>query len=206
MKLCLTIVVVFCVVATHKMLPTQNNPYAVPTIEVAVQAQTATITANESVSSSQFSRTVKTVKWNETICGDSRVQNNHTMILVSREEVLHYASKYWSGQNLDIGVALTVKEGQRDLNCVADEMLYFQGRKMYGAPTADGRHWGDSVGMFSYRTIIEQTGKGGCDDREYQLGNIERQIECANLKATSKNGWRHWSMYLNGGWKQAIGK
>lgn len=152
-------------------------------------------------------RTVKTIKWNESACGDSRLKNDHNMILVSREEVLHYTSKYWSGQDLEIATALSLKEGQRDLSCVADEMLYFNGRQMYGAPTDDGRHWGDSVGLFSYRTIIEQTGKGGCDDRQWLLGNIELQVECAYQRYKGRgNMFNAWSMYTNGRWREAIGK
>lgn len=143
---------------------------------------------------------------NEGICPNARTKEYYTGITVSRDEVIYWASKYWSGWDLEVAAAITVKEGQRDLNCIGDEWEYFQGRRMYGAPTADGRHWGESVGLYQYRTIIEQTDKGGCEDKNWQLGNIERQTECAYNNKWKQRGWKPWSQYTNGNYKAAIGK
>lgn len=135
------------------------------------------------------------------ICINNRTKAPYTNVLVSREEVAYHASKYWSGENLEIALALTVKEGQRDLNCFGDDVAPY-----YGAKTSDGRHWGESIGLYQYRTIIEATGKGGCEDLTWQQGNIERQTKCAYEDKFVKRGWQPWSMYTNGKYKEALGK
>ena len=163
----------------------------------AVPAE-ADVTLIPSASAPSFGRTKHEKQGS--ICINSRTRDHYVGELVSREEVRHYASKYWSGWDLDVAVALTVPEGQRDLNCVGDE-----GPEFYGKPTADGRHWGESIGLYQYRTIIEQKGKGGCDDIDWQVGNIERQTGCAHQKFMAKfpsgrqRKWTPWSAYTTKG-------
>lgn len=199
----LLIVVVFCVVATHKMLPAQSNPYAVPTIDVAVQAQTANITANESVSSSQFPRTKHENQ--ASICINNRTREHYVGELVSREEVVHHASKYWSGRDVEIMAAITIAEGQRDLNCIGDEVEWFQGRRLYGAKTADGRTWGASYGLFQVRTIQEDNNPGSCRNKNTILASIEEQFRCAK-EIWDSQGYGAWSQYSNGSYRKHLGK
>lgn len=147
----------------------------------------------------QWQRTVTHTQ--STVCANSRTGEAYTGVLISRDEVAAYASKYWSGQNLEIALAVTVKEGQRDLNCVGDE-----GSRYYGKPTSDGRHYGYSVGLYQWRTIIEQTGKGGCEDATWQLGDVERQTQCAFDKWNVHQSWRPWSAYTSGRYRLSLGK
>ena len=87
-----------------------------------------------------------------TPCVNSHTREHCKGELVGSDEVRYWASKYWSGQDLDIAVALTVPEGQRDLYCIGDETAPY-----YGQPTNDGRHYGYSVGLYQWRNIV--TGK-----------------------------------------------
>lgn len=135
------------------------------------------------------------------ICVNARTNEPYTNVIVSRDEVAHYASKYWNGNNLEIALALSVKEGQRDLNCIGDETPQY-----YGKPTHDGRHWGESVGLYQFRTIIEARGKGGCEDIEWQRGDIDRQTQCAFQKWDARDSWQPWSAYTSGRYKAALGK
>jgi hypothetical protein len=135
------------------------------------------------------------------ICINNRMRAPYTNIIVSREEVAFHAAKYWSGNDLEIALALTLKEGQRDLNCFGDDVAPY-----YGAKTADGRTWGESIGLYQYRTIVEATGKGGCEDLTWQQGNIERQTKCAYEDKFVKRGWQPWSMFTNGKYREALGK
>ena len=141
------------------------------------------------------------------VCKNSHTNEHYKGELVGREEVYYWASKYWSGQDLEIAVALTVPEGQRDLYCIGDETAPY-----YGQPTGDGRHYGYSVGLYQWRTVIEQTNKGGCEDANWQLGNIERQTQCAKAKYDSKfpNGtprhWTPWTAYTRNRYQKWLGK
>lgn len=135
------------------------------------------------------------------ICVNSRTGEHYVGENVSKEEVTYYADKFWDGWDLQVAVAITVVEGQRDVNCIGDETPEY-----YGDPTSDGRHYGESVGLFQYRTIIESTDKGGCEDKNWQLGNIERQVECAYNDKWKLRGWQPWTQYTNGRYKGALGK
>lgn len=135
------------------------------------------------------------------ICVNSRTREHYVGELVSREEVVFWVDKYWDGWDLDVAVAITRAEGQRDLNCWGDEEPRY-----YGQPTSDGRHYAESVGLYQYRTIIEATGKGGCEDKLWQLGHIDRQTECAYNDKWKRRGWQPWTQYTNGNYKKSLGK
>jgi len=135
------------------------------------------------------------------ICKNARTSEHYVGVNVSREEVWINAQKYWSGHNHEIAVALTIPEGQRDLNCIGDETPEY-----YGKPTADGRHWGESVGLYQYRTIIEAKGSGTCDDIDWQLGNIERQTQCAYSKWDARDSFQPWAAYTSGRYLKYLGK
>lgn len=137
----------------------------------------------------------------DSICINDRTKEHYVGELVSREEVAHHASQYWSGWDLEVALAITVSEGQRDLNCYGDDVAPY-----YGQPTSDGRHYGESVGLYQYRTIIESTGKGGCEDKLFQLGHIDRQTECAYKDKFALRGWQPWTQYTNGNYKENLGK
>lgn len=124
------------------------------------------------------------------VCQNARTRADYTGVLVSREEVNYWAAKYWSGWNLSVADALTIPEGQRDLNCIGDELS-----PLYGQSTSDGRHYGESIGLYQYRTIIEATGKGGCEDISWQSGNIERETDCAFQKWNVHHNFNPWSTY-----------
>lgn len=187
----------------HNVSVSQERIAIASSSSVAVPAE-PDVTLIPSGSAPSFPRTQHEDQ--SAICINNRTKEHYVGELVSREEVTHYASKYWSGWDLDVAVAITLAEGQRDLNCYGDDLEWFQGRRMYGAPTADGRHYGESVGLFQYRTIIESTGKGGCEDKLYQLGNIERQMECAYNDKWKLRRWQPWTQYTNGNYKKALGK
>lgn len=157
------------------------------------------------VQAPQFPRTLH--ERQDSVCKNAHTGEYYKGELVSREEVYFWASKYWAGQDLEIAVALTVPEGQRDLYCIGDETPEY-----YGQPTSDGRHYGYSVGLYQWRTVIEHTGKGGCEDWTWQAGHIDRQTECAYQKwiAKAPNGqprhWTPWTAYTSGKYRAWLGK
>lgn len=178
-----------------------KNP--MQTVNAVISAQP--VSAEAAPTQPQFGRTKHENQ--NSICKNAHTKAHYTGELVSSEEVRHYASKFWSGNDLEIAVALTVPEGQRDLYCIGDETPEY-----YGDPTNDGRHYGYSVGLYQWRTIIEQTNKGGCEDANWQLGHIDRQTECAFQKWNAKfpsgkpRHWTPWSAFTSGRYKQALGK
>lgn len=145
----------------------------------------------------QFGRTPH--ERQDSVCKNAHTNEYYKGELVSREEVYYWASKYWTGQDLEIAVALTIPEGGRDLFCVGDET-----KPYYGQATSDGRHYGYSIGLYQWRTIIEHTGKGGCEDWTWQAGHIDRQTECAFQKWNVNKNFRPWTAYTTGKYKQHL--
>lgn len=180
---------------THIDTPPKYNPYI---IRAAVQTQTVKATADIESVSPPYARKQHEIQ--TSVCKNSHTNEYYKGELVGREEVYYWASKYWSGNDLEIAVALTVPEGQRDLYCIGDETAPY-----YRQPTGDGRHYGYSVGLYQWRTVIEQTGKGGCEDANWQLGNIERQTQCAYEKY-KKNRFQPWTAYTRNRYQEWLGK
>lgn len=105
-------------------------------------------------------------------------------------------------QQADILSAISHAESGSQINCWGDD-----DPKYYGKPTADGRHWGESYGLYQIRTIIEAKGTGECRDIERLKLNIIEQSKCA--MELSNGGTKFsptWSMYTNGRYKQWLGQ
>lgn len=134
-------------------------------------------------------------------------KNDHTNAyyeseLISKNETAHYLLQAGATiQQADILSAISHAESGSQINCWGDDTA-----KYYGQPTNDGRHWGESYGLFQIRTIIEAANTGECRDAERLKLNIIEQTKCA--MELSNGGTKFsptWSMYTNGKYKQWLG-
>lgn len=139
------------------------------------------------------------------ICINNRTREHYRGELVSREEVVYELSKHFVGDQIEIMAAITVSEGQRDLNCVGDELPYLNGKRLWGAKTQDGRTWGESLGLFQIRTIQEDNTPGSCRNDQTISASISEQVRCAKEIYLSQ-GYGAWSQYSNGNYRQHLGK
>lgn len=139
------------------------------------------------------------------ICINNRTREHYKGELVGRDEVIHELSKHFTGDQIEIMSAITISEGQRDLNCIGDEVEYLNGRRLYGAKTADGRTWGASLGLFQIRTIQEDNTPGSCRNDATIMASIQEQVRCAK-EIYNSQGYRAWSQYSNGNYKKHLGK
>jgi len=178
-----------------------NGKKPLETISATIQAQP--IAAQAAPAAPQYSRTKHEDQ--TSICINNRTRQHYVGELVGREEVIHHLAKYWQGQQLEIMAAITISEGQRDLNCIGDEVEWFNGRRLYGAKTSDGRTWGESLGLYQIRTIQEDKQPGSCRNADTIRAGIDEQTRCAKQIFDSQ-GLGAWSQYSNGNYKKHLGK
>ena len=168
-----------------------------------MQAVGATPTTQVVQNQTTFARS--THENQNSICINNRTREHYKGELVGRDEVIHELSKHFTGDQIEIMSAITISEGQRDLNCIGDEVEYLNGRRLYGAKTADGRTWGASLGLFQIRTIQEDNTPGSCRNDATIMASIQEQVRCAK-EIYNSQGYRAWSQYSNGNYKKHLGK
>lgn len=151
----------------------------------------------------QFARTFH--EQQNSICINNRTREHYRGELVSREEVVHELSKHFVGDQIEIMAAITISEGQRDLNCIGDELPYLNGKRLWGKATADGRTWGESLGLFQIRTIQQDNTPGSCRNDATIRASIQEQVRCAK-EIYNSQGYRAWSQYSSGAYKAVLGK
>lgn len=151
----------------------------------------------------QFARTFHEKQ--NSICINNRTREHYKGELVSREEVVHELSKHFVGDQIEIMAAITISEGQRDLNCIGDELPYLNGKRLWGKTTADGRTWGESLGLFQIRTIQEDNTPGSCRNDATIKASIQEQVRCAK-EIWNAQGYGAWSQYSNGNYREHLGK
>lgn len=138
-----------------------------------------------------YDRTVETVKWTETICSNKVTKKDHTMVLISKEEIIEAVNKAgFTGNSAKIMVALATAEGQNDLACVGDETL------------TDSK-WGISIGLWQIRTLHSEKNTGACRDAmKLATGGIQFQADCAFQISARGTTFSPWSAYTNGKYKK----
>lgn len=151
----------------------------------------------------QYGRTIHEDQ--TSICINNRTREHYVGELVGREEVVAELSKHFEGNQIEIMAAISIVEGQRDLNCVGDEMEWLYGKRLYGAKTSDGRTWGESLGLFQIRTIQEDNVPGSCRNDATIRTSIGEQVRCAKEIFNSQS-YGAWTQYTNGRYKKELGK
>lgn len=138
-------------------------------------------------------RTVQTVSWTKTICSNELTKQDHTMHLISREEISAAVDRArFVGDNRNIAIALAYAEGQADLACESDWDL-------------SNSKWGGSIGLWQIRTLTAETGKGTCRDIDaLKKLDIDFQARCAYEISGGGINFRPWSAYLNGSYKKYV--
>lgn len=139
-------------------------------------------------------RTIKTVKWTQTICSNEATKQDHTMHLISREEISDAVIKAgFVGEAQNIMVALAYAEGQADLACESDWDLA-------------NNTWGGSIGLWQVRSLKAETGTGSCRDIEALRSlDINFQARCAwEISGNGKNNFRPWAAYTRGLYKKYL--
>jgi len=135
-------------------------------------------------------------------CFNVHTKEHYESELISKNETAHYLLLAGATvQQADILSAISHAESGSQINCWGDD-----DPKYYGQPTNDGRHWGESYGLYQIRTIIEARGTGECRDVERLRLNIVEQSKCA--MELSNGGTKFsptWSMYTNGRYKKWLG-
>jgi hypothetical protein len=188
MKLLLCIIVISSVFVANSVLSAPKSPYAVPTIGVAVQAQTVNITADESVSPSQFPR-------GKVVGTDCRPDFNkgahYESQTVGKDELLYYFKKLGIPEgSWDTMASIAMAESIRgQISCHGDDYAPYYMQK---AP--NGQTFTYSIGLFQIRLIKEQTGTGQCRDESRLKDNIEQQIICAWEISNGGKSWSPWSV------------
>lgn len=135
-------------------------------------------------------------------CFNIHTREHYESELISKDETAHNLLAVGATvEQADILSAISHAESGSQINCWGDDDA-----KYYGKPTNDGRHWGESYGLFQIRTIIEAKGTGECRDVERLRLNIVEQSKCA--MELSNGGTKFsptWSMYTNGRYKRWLG-
>ena len=137
------------------------------------------------------------------LCFNIHTRAHYESELISKNETAHNLILAGASvEQADILSAISRAESGSQLNCFGDDDA-----KYYGKPTNDGRHWGESYGLFQIRTIIEASGTGECRDIERLKLNIVEQSKCAmELSAGGTKFSPTWSTYTNGKYRQWLGQ
>lgn len=145
-----------------------------------------------------FSRTY--LKTQDTPCINNRTNEPYEALLISYGETKYVLEQAgFTPEDVNIFLALARVEGQNDLRCLGDDKApYFNQR------TGNGKHWGESIGLWQIRTIQEENGTGTCRDMSRLKDSIENQAQCA--KEIRQAGLSQWSAYGTPGYRQWYGK
>lgn len=123
-------------------------------------------------------------------------KNDHTNAyyeseLISKNETAHYLLQAGATiQQADILSAISHAESGSQINCFGDDS-----NKYYGKPTNNGKHYGESYGLFQIRTILEDSNTGSCRDIERLRLNIAQQSICAYEISRSGTNYQPWSVF-----------
>lgn len=124
------------------------------------------------------------------ICINNRTHEHYEGIAISYDETKDALIRGgFNQEEQKIFLALARVEGQNDLRCLGDDKAPY-----YNELTKDGRHYGESVGLFQIRTIQENTGRGDCRDKLALADNLDRQVSCA-MEIRRTQGLHAWSTY-----------
>ena len=131
-------------------------------------------------------------------CWNEHTKGHYESDLITKGETIHWLTKAGADiNNANILAAISHAESGSQLNCYGDDSDEY-----YGDPTSDGRHYGESYGIFQIRTIVEAKGTGECRDME-RLQAIEQQAICAwEISGKGKVYSPTWSMHTNGRYRQ----
>jgi hypothetical protein len=112
-------------------------------------------------------------------------------MVLSRWEVYDLARRAGLAHDAAL-IATAIAEGEsgRDSEQVGDESLA-------GEPTADGRHWGPSVGLWQVRSIVEDEGTGSERD-ESRLKDPEFNASAMYTISGGGLSWSAWTIWRNG--------
>ena len=122
-------------------------------------------------------------------------KNDHTNAyyeseLISKNETAHYLLQAGATtEQADILSAISRAESGSQINCFGDDS-----NKYYGKPTNNGKHYGESYGLFQIRTILEDSNTGSCRDIERLRLNIAEQSACAYEISRSGTNFGAWSV------------
>ena len=89
---------------------------------------------------------------------------------------------------LDIMMAISKAESGWRIDAIGDVDL-------------QDKTWGPSVGVLQIRTL--KTNAKGCRDYHSLWGNLDAQTSCAK-QIYDKQGYKAWSVYLNGAYRQFL--
>jgi len=100
----------------------------------------------------------------------------------------------WRGQDLNIAVAVATAESKGNARALGDT-------------TITTPKWGPSVGLFQIRTLKHPGDYSGVDAKRVysKLFDAEYNAQLAH-SIWKKDGWRPWSTYTSGAYKQYLGK
>lgn len=136
-------------------------------------------------------------------CFNDHTKDRYESELISKNETAHYLLLAGASiEQADILSAISRAESGSQINCFGDDSNQY-----YGKPTNDGRHWGESYGLYQIRTIIEAKGTGECRDIERLRLNIVEQSACA--MELSRGGTKFsptWSTFTNGRHRKYLGQ
>jgi len=136
-------------------------------------------------------------------CFNDHTKEHYESELISKNETAHYLLLAGASiEQADILSAISRAESGSQINCFGDDSNQY-----YGKPTNDGRHWGESYGLYQIRTIIEAKGTGECRDIERLRLNIVEQSACA--MELSRGGTKFsptWSTFTNGRHRKYLGQ
>lgn len=136
-------------------------------------------------------------------CFNEQTKDRYESELISKNETAHYLLLAGASiEQADILSAISRAESGSQINCFGDDSNQY-----YGKPTNDGRHWGESYGLYQIRTIIEAKGTGECRDIERLRLNIVEQSACA--MELSRGGTKFsptWSTFTNGRHRKYLGQ
>ena len=149
----------------------------------AAQAQTA------SISQQSFGRGYTNKQ-------DQPCRNDHSNAyyeseLISKNETAHYLLQAGASvEQADTLSAISRAESGSQVNCFGDDDSNY-----YGKPTSNGKHYGESYGLYQIRTILEESGTGSCRDIERLKLNIAEQSACAYEISRSGTYFQPWSVF-----------
>lgn len=158
-----------------------------PTYQTYAQQQAAQA---QTVAATQSFHRGFTDKQNQP-CKNDHTNAHYESELISKDETAHYLLQAGATiEQADILSAISRAESGSQINCFGDDS-----NKYYGKPTNNGKHYGESYGLFQIRTILEDSNTGSCRDIERLRLNIAQQSICAYEISRSGTNYQPWSVF-----------
>lgn len=127
-------------------------------------------------------------------CDDQRGGVDYSSEIVSREEMIYELTRVgFTGDRLTQMLGISLAEGGRQTNCIADENLTTS-------------KWDYSVGIYSIRTLKADYGTGSCRDLARLKGNVREQTICAWEISGQGKSLQPWSTFTNGKWRSYVNR